>query len=47
VHENHRSLASKIVGVETTDHPTGGEIVDHARRYFTASDRMGRPSAEH
>jgi hypothetical protein len=37
---------SKIVGVETADHPTGGEIVTHARRYFKASDRMGSPEAE-
>jgi hypothetical protein len=46
VHENHRHLVSKIVGVETADHPTGGEIVAHARSYFKASDRMGGPSAE-
>ena len=46
VHENHRPLVSKIVGVETADHPTGGEIVAHARSYFKVSDRMGRPSAE-
>ncbi len=43
VHENHRPLVSKIVGVETADHPTGGEIVAHARSYFKASDRMGSP----
>jgi len=46
VHEHHRPLASKIVGVETADHPTGGEIVAHARSYFKASDRMGSPSGE-
>jgi hypothetical protein len=46
VHENHRPLVSKIVGVETADHPTGGEIVAHARSYFKASDRMGSPSVE-
>ena len=40
VHENHGPLASRIVGVETADHATGGEIVAHARRYFKASDRM-------
>jgi stalled ribosome rescue protein Dom34 len=39
--EKHRPLVSKIVGVETADHPTGGEIVAHARHYFKASDRMG------
>ena len=32
---------SKIVRIETTDHPTDGEIVALARRYFKASDRMG------
>jgi hypothetical protein len=44
VHENHRQLVSKIVGVETADHPTGGEIVAHARSYFKTSDRMGSPN---
>ena len=39
--EKHRPLVSKIVGVETADHPTGGEIVAHARHYFKASERMG------
>jgi hypothetical protein len=29
----------RIVGVETTDHPTDGQIVDYARRYFTKADR--------
>ena len=43
VQEHHRNLESKIAGVETADHPTGGEIVAHARRYFKASDRMGGP----
>ena len=46
VHENHQPLVSKIVGVETADHPTGGEIVARARSYFKASDRMGSPSVE-
>ena len=43
VQENHRGLESKVAGIETADHPTGGEIVAHARRYFKASDRMGSP----
>jgi hypothetical protein len=46
VHENYRHLVSRIVGVESADHPTGGEIVAHARSYFTTSDRMGSLSAE-
>jgi len=44
VHEHHRHLVSKIGGVETADHPTGGEIVAHARSYFKASDRNGQSS---
>jgi uncharacterized DUF497 family protein len=27
--------------IEAVDHPTGPEIVAHARSYFNASDRMG------
>jgi stalled ribosome rescue protein Dom34 len=46
MHENHQPLVSKIVGVETADHPTGGEIVARARSYFKVSDRMRSPSAE-
>jgi stalled ribosome rescue protein Dom34 len=41
LHEHHRRLEFKVVGIETADHPTGGEIVAHARSYFKASDRMG------
>jgi stalled ribosome rescue protein Dom34 len=46
LHEKHPRLVSKIVGVETADHPTGGEIVAHARRYFKASDLMGGVGVE-
>jgi len=41
VREHDHLLASKIVGIDTTDHPTDGEIVALARRHFKASDRMG------
>jgi hypothetical protein len=33
-------LMKNIIGVETVDHPTDGELVDHARHYFKAKDRM-------
>ena len=39
--EHHLHLESHVVGIETVDHPTGGEIVAHAQSYFKASDRMG------
>lgn len=29
-----------LVGVEAMDHPTDGELLDHARRAFKAIDRM-------
>jgi hypothetical protein len=29
-----------IVGVETVDHPSDGQLVAHARHYFKAEDRM-------
>jgi hypothetical protein len=32
--------------VEAADHPTGPEIIAHARIYFKASDRMGGVGAE-
>jgi stalled ribosome rescue protein Dom34 len=40
VHKHHSALEPKIVGVETVDHPTDGQLVAHARRYFHAADRM-------
>jgi hypothetical protein len=33
-------IARKVVGVESADHPTDGALLDHARRYFVAADRM-------
>lgn len=32
--------APAIVGVETVDHPSDGELVAYARKYFKAADRM-------
>ncbi|MDE2047468.1 MAG: translational machinery protein [Betaproteobacteria bacterium] len=34
------AIAARVVGIETSDHPTDGQIVDHARHYFEAKDRM-------
>lgn len=41
VHEHERRLEPKVVGIESADHPTDGQIVAHAKAYFTTSDRMG------
>ncbi len=40
VHEHDHALSDRIVGVETSDHPTDKQIVAHARTYFKAADRM-------
>jgi stalled ribosome rescue protein Dom34 len=39
-HKHDPALAEKIVGVETVDHPTDGQILAYARQYFHAKDRM-------
>jgi hypothetical protein len=37
-------LAKAIAGVETVDHPSDAQLVAHARKYLTATDRMRRES---
>lgn len=39
-HKSAPRLGAKIVGVETADHPTDGQLVAHVRKYFRAKDRM-------
>ncbi|HEX9390302.1 MAG TPA: translational machinery protein [Usitatibacteraceae bacterium] len=34
-----KDLAAGIVGVETVDHPTDGQVLQLARKHFTAADR--------
>jgi stalled ribosome rescue protein Dom34 len=36
----HPQVAAKISGVQTLDHPTDGELLAHARRFFRADDRI-------
>lgn len=33
-------MADKVIGVETVDHPTDGQVLAYARRYFRAADQM-------
>jgi stalled ribosome rescue protein Dom34 len=35
-----RDLRSKVVAVETVDHPSDGQLLAYARKHFRASDRM-------
>jgi DNA-binding NarL/FixJ family response regulator len=32
-------LLARVVGVESSDHPTDGQIVAHARHYFQSADK--------
>jgi stalled ribosome rescue protein Dom34 len=40
--EKHPTVKSHVEGVEKADHPTDGELLDFARRYAKAADRMRR-----
>jgi stalled ribosome rescue protein Dom34 len=33
-------LKERIAGVETVDHPSDGQLVAHARKFFDVADRM-------
>ena len=41
----HPSIRAHVEGVEKADHPTDGELLDHACRYAKAADRM-RPQID-
>lgn len=43
-HMKHHAkvLAACIVGVERVDHPSDGQILKLARKYFKAADRLGQ-----
>jgi stalled ribosome rescue protein Dom34 len=41
--EKHPAVGAHVEGVESMDHPTDGELLDAARRYVKAADRM-RPA---
>ena len=40
LHKHDHTLAPKIIGVETVDHPTDGQLLKYVRGYFRAADRM-------
>jgi stalled ribosome rescue protein Dom34 len=42
VHEHDKTLAPKIVGVESVDHPTDAQLVAYVKKYFhEATPRLG------
>jgi stalled ribosome rescue protein Dom34 len=40
IREHSPKLMSAIVGVETVDHPSDGQLLAYARKHFKAADRM-------
>jgi stalled ribosome rescue protein Dom34 len=40
VQEHDHALGPKIIGIETVDHPTDGQLVAYARTYFKRADHM-------
>jgi stalled ribosome rescue protein Dom34 len=40
LHAHDPAMAAKVVGIETVDHPTDGQVVAYARKYFLAKDKM-------
>jgi stalled ribosome rescue protein Dom34 len=40
IHGHDHAMADKVVGVESIDHPTDGQLVAYARKYFVAKDKM-------
>jgi stalled ribosome rescue protein Dom34 len=41
LHKHEPALEARIVGIETVDHPSDGQIVAYAKNYFLRSDRLG------
>lgn len=40
VHTHDHGLELNVVGVETVDHPTDGQLVAYAKKYFKKADQM-------
>ena len=40
IHKHHHDLVDRVIGIETVDHPTEGQLLKFARDYFVAADRM-------
>ena len=47
LHKHDPAIADKIVGVESVDHPSDGQVVAYARHYFAKVDQMRGTRAIH
>jgi len=43
VHKHDQALESRIVGIETVDHPTDRQLAAYVRHYFVNADRAQGP----
>jgi stalled ribosome rescue protein Dom34 len=39
LHKQQPAIEAKIVGIETVDHPTDGQIAAYAKKYFVRAER--------
>ena len=40
IHVHDHGSVDKIIGVETVDHPSDGQLVAYARKYFLTKDQL-------
>jgi len=40
IHRHCPQMVDRVIGIESVDHPTDGQLLAHARAYFRAADRM-------
>lgn len=38
--EQHPAIAAKVVAVEAADHPSDGQLLSHARKYFVKTNTL-------
>jgi hypothetical protein len=38
--KHDHSIAEKVVGIETVDHPTDGQLLAYAKKYFAKADAL-------
>ena len=47
MHNHDPVIAGKVVGIESVDHPSDGQLLAYARHYFVKIDRMRGDGAPH
>ena len=47
MHKHDAAVADKVVGIESIDHPTDGQLLAYARHYFVKVDQMRGDTVHH